>query len=98
VLFLALNSFLDILKIFIPFWKGDFCAKLWFRNVMKCDVHKKSLLVQKLQTRYENAKGEMDFDELTVADTLLSTHQAKNKLIYIIKDGEIIFDANVRIQ
>jgi hypothetical protein len=97
ILFLVLNSFLDILKIFIPFGKGSFCVKLWLQVIMECDVHKKSLLVQKLQARYENAKGEIDFDELTPADALLSTHQAKNKLIYTIKNGEIIFDANVHI-
>lgn len=97
ILFLVLNSFLDILKIFIPFGKGSFCVKLWLQVIIECDVHKKSLLIEKIHTRYKNAKGEMDFDELTPADALLSTHQAKNKLLYIIKNGEIIFDANATI-
>lgn len=97
ILFLILNSFLDMLKIFIPFGKGSFCVKLWLQVVTECDVHKKSLLTQKIQTRYANIKGEIDFDELTPADALLSTHQAKNKLMYIIKNGKIIFDANATI-
>ena len=96
-IFLFINTLLDFIKVFIPFYKGSFCVKLWLKVVISCD-HNKGELSKILQTKYENTFKEIDIDELTPIDALLSTHQAKNKLIYIIKDGEIIFDANVRIQ
>lgn len=96
-IFLFTNTLLDFVKIFIPFYKGSFCVKLWLKVITGCDNYKRSVLTKILQIKYENTIKEIDIDELTPIDALQATHQAKNKLIYRIKNGEIIFDANAKV-
>lgn len=94
--FWIMNSVVDFIKVFLP--KniiGSFCVKFLLEIIQGCDGEKKSKLSNVVNNRYEDLSGAVDNSKLSPIEFLRSTIKAKNKLIYVIQDGNIIFSRDV---